>query len=95
MTLLYSDDFQTEFHNTIINYYISDSEQKMLSIRCLAGRFTQPCVAINLNKSSTDMAKLQIKQEKYIYLKDYFLSLPDFEKLIDGRQPRKDYRHFF
>ena len=56
---------------------------------------TQPCVAINLNKSSTDMAKLQIKQEKYIYLEDYFLSLPDFEKLIDGRQPRKDYRHFF
>lgn len=41
------------------------------------------------------MAKLQIKQEKYIYLEDYFLSLPDFEKLIDGRQPRKDYRHVF
>lgn len=41
------------------------------------------------------MAKLQIKQEKYIYLEDYFLSLPDFEKLIDGRQPRKDYRQFF
>lgn len=72
MTLLYSDDFQTEFHNTIIHYYISDSEQKRLSICCLAGRFTQPCVAINSNKSSADMAKLQIKQEKYIYLEDYF-----------------------
>ncbi len=94
MTPLYSDDFQTEFHNTIIHYYISDSEQKRLSIRCLAGRFTQPCVAINLNKSSPDMAKLQIKQEKYIYPEDYFLSLPDSEKLIDGRLPRKDYSHF-
>lgn len=73
MILLYSDDFPTDFRNTIIPYYyISNTKQKKLSVRCLAGRFTQPCVAINSNKSSTDMAKLQIKQENFIRREDYF-----------------------